>query len=62
MNSPDANSSSNTHSDKPATPASAREAWSIPILIPLDLSAARGFFCSRTSDSGKDLGPMNCGT
>ncbi len=38
----------------------ARERWTAPELVLLDLSAARGFFCSKTNDSSKDLGPMNC--
>ncbi len=37
-----------------------RESWDAPQLIPLDLSAARGFFCNKISDKAKDLGPMNC--
>lgn len=38
----------------------AREPWDCPQLIPLDLSAARGFFCSKISDKAKDIGPMKC--
>ncbi len=38
----------------------ARESWDAPQLIPLDLSAARGFFCLKISDKAKDLGPMKC--
>lgn len=58
MNQPDSSSAKN-ESHNPS-PVSKREPWGVPSLVPLDLSAARGFFCSKVNDSAKDLGPMNC--
>jgi hypothetical protein len=60
MNPSDAESGFPKNDSASPAPVAAREPWGVPTLIPLDLSAARGFFCSKTNDGSKDLGPMNC--
>lgn len=60
MHSADQDFGSTSQKNESASANLTRESWGVPALIPLDLSAARGFFCSKTNDGSKDLGPMNC--